>query len=81
MDPNTSKYFDNYYDLFSHPGWKQLIDNLKANLKVAEDISYLKTLENLYEAKGAKKVLEQIINYKDLIDQEYAELTQEPDYE
>lgn len=73
MDRETQDLFENYFDLFSRPGWKQFVDNLEVNLQSVSRLDDIKTTEDLYRAKGAREVLSRIVNFKALIEQSYEE--------
>ena len=63
---STSKYFDNYLDLFQHPGWKQFVEEAE---EVNGTLSYdsCKELREFLQVQAAKQQLAKIINFENLI--------------
>ena len=66
MDKELQDYYDNYFSLFQHAGWKQLIEELE---ETADSINIL-TLENardLHLVQGKLHMLNQILNWQDSV--------------
>ena len=53
---------NNYFAMFRTEGWKQLLEILKENKEVAQNIDYLKTVEDLWQAKGSIAVINSLLN-------------------
>ena len=62
--PNT--YFDNYLDLFQHPGWKQFVAE---NKEVHDSLSYdnCKDLAEFITIREARNTLSRVIHFEDYI--------------
>ncbi len=62
--PNT--YFDNYLDLFQHPGWKQFVAE---NKEVHDSLSYdgCKDLAEFITIREARNTLSRVINFENYI--------------
>lgn len=62
--PNT--YFDNYLDLFQHPGWKQFVAE---NKDVFDSLSYdgCKELADFITIREARNSLSRVIHFEDYI--------------
>ena len=66
MDKELQDYYDNYFSLFQHAGWKQLIEELE---ETADSINIL-TLEDardLHLVQGKLHMLNQILNWQDSV--------------
>jgi hypothetical protein len=63
---STSNYFDNYLDLFVHPGWTQL---MQESQEVYNSLNYegCKTHQDFLEVQAARKQLSKILNFENLI--------------
>lgn len=81
MSPELEEYFDNYNLLFSHPGYKQLVEELSNNAKQLADIQTVKDQEELFYRKGQVVALATVINLESTItaarDQAEAEAQEE----
>ena len=47
MDRELEEYFDNYFSLFNHPGFKQLVSEITANAEKLADIQSVKVCPSL----------------------------------
>lgn len=73
MSPEEQKAYEDYLDLFLHPGWKNLIEDLEAFRAPIEDLRYTNTVEDLHANKGKLQVLDYIITLPDMIDNIFAD--------
>jgi hypothetical protein len=62
MDRELEEYFDNYFSLFNHPGFKQLVSEITANAEKLADIQSVKDAEELFYRKGQVAALATVIN-------------------
>ena len=62
MTPELETYFDNYFELFNHEGFKQLLEELDAQARQFADIQTVKDEEELFFRKGQVAALASIIN-------------------
>ncbi len=73
MSPENEKYYENYLDLFLHPGWKQFVEEAQELLDSFE-IEDIKDEINLAFIKGQRSSLLNItrfeIGIKNAIDME-----------
>jgi len=67
MTPELERYFDNYNQLFSHDGYKQLVEELSNNAKQLADIQSVKDQEELFYRKGQVAALATVINLEGTI--------------
>lgn len=81
MQKELETYYDNYFDLFNHPGWGQLLEQLAVSKAQAENIRTVKDPRDLDFRQGQLNVLDVLINYKEITRQSYeaiaAEATQD----
>ena len=74
LDQETEQYYNKYFDLFSNPGWKQLIEELKQNALVINSVEATKDKNDLYLRKGQLNVLAYILNFETTTNTNYQEL-------
>jgi len=75
MDQETQQYYDNYFNLFSTDGWKQLTEELNQNALVINSVESTKDANDLYMRKGQLNILAYILNLESTINSNYDELT------
>ena len=63
MSPEEEKYYENYLDLFLHPGWKQFVKEAQETLDthVIEDI---KSEKELFLLQGQRTSLLNIVRFE-----------------
>jgi len=66
MDKELQDYFDNYFSLFQHPGWKQLLEELEDTAD-SIDLLSLEDAKELHLVQGKLSMLKQILNWKDSV--------------
>ena len=66
MDKELQEYFENYFDLFQHKGWDQLMKDLQEILD-GIDILNLENAKDLHLVQGKLSMLNQILNWQDSI--------------
>ena len=79
MDQETQQYYDNYFNLFSTDGWKQLTEELKQNALVINSVEATKDSNDLYMRKGQINVLAYILNLESTTNTNYEELNNNND--
>ena len=80
MDKELQDYYDNYFSLFQHAGWKQLIEELEET----EDSINILALENakdLHLVQGKLHMLNQILNWQDSVTNAYDSNETEQSYQ
>jgi hypothetical protein len=68
MTPELETYFDNYFELFNHEGFKQLVQEISTNAQQLADIQSVKNEEELFYRKGQVAALATIINLQATIE-------------
>jgi len=74
LSPEESEYYDNYFDLFMHPGWKQFVEDSQESLD-SQRIEDLKTEKDLFYVQGQRSVLLNTVRFEDGIKNAFEELT------
>lgn len=64
MDKELQDYYDNYFSLFQHPGWKQLMEDLE-DTESSFNILNLKDAKELHYAQGQLNILNQLLNWQE----------------
>lgn len=60
----TEKYFENFIDLFSHPGWKQYVEETQAYFDEANNLMGAGSAEEFWFNKGRSQELLNTINFE-----------------
>ena len=68
MNTELETYFDNYFELFNHEGFKQLIEEISTNATQLADIQTVKNEEELFYRKGQVAALATVINLQTTIE-------------
>lgn len=74
---DVQKQFDDYFDLFSRPGWKLLVEDLEGMVENLDSLEYVDTLEKLQFHKGQLTILRRIIGMKQAMEAAYEDFTEE----
>ena len=77
MDKELETYYNNYFDLFNTEGYKQLINELKNNVLVINNVDAIKDEADMYFRKGQIHVLASLINFETTIDNAHKEITED----
>ena len=70
MTKEDEKYYEQYFDLFLHPGWKQLVTDLNDSLN-SYRIEDIKDESSLNLVKGERTILHRLINFEQSIKETY----------
>lgn len=63
LSPEEEKYYENYFDLFSHPGWKQLVSEAQ-DLLDSFSIEEIKNELDLFYVKGQRTSLLNLVRFE-----------------
>lgn len=79
IDPDTQKYFDDYFDLFGSPGWAAFMNDLNVSLSNDQRTaaSRCDTTEKWFEERGAQMKTARLINFENMIRSSYEQLIAE----
>lgn len=78
MDQELQRQYDNYFEMFSTQGWKQLIEDLE-DISEGFRIEDIKDEVDLANIQGQLKVLRQILYFEDNIRRSHDELLESED--
>lgn len=70
MTPETQKFYDNYFEMFGSPGWKQYIEQLVTDLTGGALVTAVKTASNdldLGVLKGRVELAEMAIGLESTV--------------
>ncbi len=63
MSPEEEKYYENYLDLFLHPGWKQFVEEAQETLDT-HNIEDVKSEKELFLLQGQRIALLNIVRFE-----------------
>jgi len=75
MNPELEQYYNKYFDLFNNEGYKQLIEELKANVVAINNVDAIKDESDMYFRKGQLNVLASLLNFETTINNAFEEIT------
>lgn len=70
-NPDVQKQFDDYFDLFSRPGWALLMEDLEGMVKGLDSIEYVANLEELHYNKGQLAILKRMVGFRNAMEAAY----------
>lgn len=75
MIQEDQKYYEDYFELFAHKGWKQFITEITETLN-GHRIEDVKAIEDLFYLKGQRSILHRLENFSTEIETSYKEITE-----
>lgn len=79
MDRELQRYYEDRFDMMSKRGWNDLLEDIEGMVKAYDRVESLKTIEDLYFAKGQLDILRWILTLKQTSDEAFKELSNEED--
>ena len=70
-DNDVQKEFENYFDLFNHKGWLQLIEELETQKKMLDAVVDVKDLDDLRVRQGQLNILNNLLSFELTIENQY----------
>ena len=70
MTKEDEKYYEQYFGLFLHPGWKQLLTDLNESLN-SYRIEDIKDESSLNLVKGERTILHRLVNFEQSMKETY----------
>jgi len=70
LTKEDEKYYEQYFDLFLHPGWKQLLTDLNESLN-SYRIEDIKDESSLNLVKGERTILHRLVNFEQSMKETY----------
>lgn len=77
MEQSLSKYYEQQFALFIHPGWKDLLEDLERLKTSINDLSAVKTPDDLWYRKGQLDILDLLLNRRKTCEEVYEGLQNE----
>jgi len=71
---DIEKQYEDYFDLFSRPGWKLLQEDIQQMIIGLDSIDYVKDHDDLLDKRGQLKVLRRLQGFENGITQAHEEL-------
>lgn len=71
MTPELEKYYTDRFDMMSSKGWKELIEDVEELKKSYENLSSVKTVDDLYFKKGQLDIIHWLINLKEVSEEAF----------
>lgn len=79
MNRKLEEYYNNYFELFSSEGWKQLISEFSNNYVNINSVEFTTDTNDLYYRKGQLAILSTILNLQNQINTTYEQEVRPPD--
>jgi hypothetical protein len=76
MTPELQKYYEDRFDLFSRPGWTDLIEDIDKMLAALNNVSSIADEKSLQFRKGEISILTWLITLKEISERAYEELNE-----
>lgn len=77
MDKNLEKYYEARFSMFADRGWKDLVEDIDARIKIVESIKGVDTIEKLWARKGELDTLEWLKSLPEVSQEVYNQLKDE----
>lgn len=74
IDPALERYYEDVLDLFTHPGWKSLTEDLS---KLRDECNKVTNCTNLDRSKGQVEMLDHFLGLPDLFNVAYTQMKAE----
>jgi len=80
MTPELEKYYENYFDLFMSPGWRQFKEEAQDGYE-ALDVERCKDWDSFLVTKTRREQLNNILKFEDMIRSAYESALAAKDFE
>jgi hypothetical protein len=77
MTPALQKYYEDRFSMMATASWSDLIEDLENMKKPIEELSTIKTVDDLYFRKGQLDILNWLLSLKAVSELAYEELKNE----
>ena len=74
MDPELQRYYEDRFDMMSHRGWQDLMEDLNKLLEQYKDIDNCGDTVTLEFRKGQVDILKYLISLEELSEKTYEEI-------
>ena len=76
MDQELQNYYEDRFDLFSRPGWSDLMEDIDTMLDAINNISTITDEKSLQFRKGELSILTWLITWKEVSARAYEDLNE-----
>lgn len=77
MDNSLARQYEDYFDLFSRPGWTLLMEDIDLMIEGLDSIDNINTIEDLKFTQGQMIILKRIRNLATTMEAAYEDLKEE----
>jgi hypothetical protein len=77
MTPALQKYYEDRFSMMATPAWADLVEDLENMKNPIEELSTIKTVDDLYFRKGQLDILNWLLSLKAVSELAYEELKNE----
>jgi hypothetical protein len=71
MNQELQKYYEDLFDLFGHPGWKHITDQLEQNKSAVASIRGIPDAQTLHFRQGQLDVIDIILSMPSITEQSF----------
>lgn len=71
MTNDEEKYFEDYFDTFATPGWKQFMDEMQEIQDELNNLLNVTSADDFLSKKGQAQILNRILNFQSAIERVY----------
>tara|TARA_R110000868_G_scaffold99664_4_gene274297 strand:+ start:2734 stop:2973 length:240 start_codon:yes stop_codon:yes gene_type:complete len=76
MDQELQKYYEDRFDLFSRPGWVDIIEDVDNMLMALNNVSTIADEKSLQFRKGEISILTWLVTLKEISERAYEDLNE-----
>lgn len=76
MAPELQKYYEDRFDLFSRPGWIDMMEDIEVMLTALNNVSTIADEKSLQFRKGEISILTWLITLKEISERAYEDLNE-----
>jgi len=69
----VQKQYEDYFDLFSRPGWKLLMEDIQEMINGIDSLDYIVSHDDLIDKRGQLKVLRRLQGFENAIEHAHTE--------
>lgn len=77
MAPDLQKYYEDFFSLTAHPGWKPLMEDFSTLKEQINNVLTTKDAQHLFFRQGQLDIIELLLKRKAMCEQVYEELQNE----
>lgn len=77
MDNSLAKQYEDYFDLFSRPGWALLMEDIDLMIEGIDSVDNINSFEDLKFIQGQMTILKRIRNLSVTMEAAYEDINEE----